>query len=164
VAQIKKEKKEKKIKVKSVVSSGQVFSKRYSSFFGNKKHSDFTIKIGNDEMPSHKLILFSNSEFFEKFEGDSYTFPPDEDSNAAKSLIKYYYEGVFEYTDESAVIIFTILANKYKTRNFSEFKLPAKVLLNGIILYVEKDLNNRINEFDSLCENVNFKKNGKKIL
>jgi len=60
--------------------------------------------------------------------------------------------------------MFTILANKYKTKNFTEFKLPAKVLLNGVISYVEKDLNNRVSEFDSLCENVNFKKMEKEDL
>jgi hypothetical protein len=37
-------------------------------------------------------------------------------------------------------------------------------LLNGIISYVEKDLNNRVTEFDSLCENVNFKKMEKEDL
>jgi len=30
--------------------------------------------------------------------------------------------------------------------------------LNGIISYVEKDLNNRLSEFDSLCSSVDFKK------
>jgi len=104
--------------------------------------------------------LFSNSEFFEKLDGDSFTFPSDDDQTAAKSLLKFFYEGVYEYTEESAVVIFTILANKYKTKNFHEFKLPAKVLLNGVISYVEKDLTNRIGEFDNLCESVDFKKNG----
>jgi len=67
---------------------------------------------------------------------------------------------VFLNTQKKVLLLFfTILANKYKTKkNFSEFKLPAKVLLNGVISYVEKDLNNRISEFDNLVESVNFKK------
>jgi len=39
-----------------------------------------------------------------------------------------------------------------------EFKVPPKVYLNGILTYVEKDLNNRLSEFDKLVESVNFKK------
>jgi hypothetical protein len=102
-----------------VLSSAQAFSKRYNSFFGNKKLSDFSIKIGDEVIPGHKFILSSNSDFFDKVEGDSFTFPKVDDSNIAKSLIKYYYEGVFEYSDESSVIMFTIMANKYKTKYFS---------------------------------------------
>jgi len=108
--------------------------------------------------------LKGNSDFFEKLDGDSFSFPTEDDQTAAKSLLKYYYEGVYEYTEESAVVIFTILANKYKTKNFTEFKLPAKVLLNGIISYVEKDLTNRAQEFETLCESVNFKKMEKEDL
>jgi len=37
-------------------------------------------------------------------------------------------------------------------------RFQEKTLLNGIISYVEKDLTNRVSEFDSLCENVDFKK------
>jgi len=134
-------------------------------FFNNKNLSDFSVKIGEETFAAHKFILFSNSEFFEKYEGgDSFSFPSEDDAAAAKSLLKFYYEGIYEYTEESAVVIFTILANKYKTKNFSEFKLPAKVLLNGILAYVEKDLSNRMGEFDALCESVNFKKMEKEDL
>jgi len=51
-----------------------------------------------------------------------------------------------------------ILANKLKVKNMGEFKVPPKVYLNGILTYVEKDLNNRMSEFDKLVESVNFKK------
>jgi len=51
-----------------------------------------------------------------------------------------------------------ILANKLKIKNLSEFKVPPKVYLNGIIAYVEKDLNKRTSEFENLVESVNFKK------
>jgi len=37
-------------------------------------------------------------------------------------------------------------------------KYHQKVYLNGILAYVEKDLNNRLGEFDKLVESVNFKK------
>jgi len=57
-----------------------------------------------------------------------------------------------------------ILANKLKVKNLGEFKVPPKVYLNGIIAYVEKDLNNRIGEFDKLAESVNFKKMEKRRL
>jgi len=57
-----------------------------------------------------------------------------------------------------------LLANKYKTKNLSEFKVPAKVLLNGVISYVEKDLTNRVSEFEGLCESVDFKKMEKEDL
>jgi len=57
-----------------------------------------------------------------------------------------------------------ILANKLKVKNLGEFKVPPKVYLNGIIAYVEKDLNNRIGEFDKLAESVNFKKMEKEDL
>jgi len=51
-----------------------------------------------------------------------------------------------------------ILANNLKIKNLGEFKVPPKVYLNGIIAYVEKDLSNRVGEFDKLVESVNFKK------
>jgi hypothetical protein len=161
----KKEKKTKQKKAKQVIASSQSFSKRYSATFNNKHLSDFTVTIGDTSYATHKIILCSNSEHFEKLAGESsFSFPKEDDAEAAKSLIKFYYEGIFEYTDDSAVVIFTLLANKYKTKNFGEFKLPAKVLLNGIITYVEKDLTNRQSEFDTLCESVNFKKMEKEDL
>jgi len=38
------------------------------------------------------------------------------------------------------------------------------VLLNGVISYIEKDLTNRVGEFDTLCESVDFKKMEKEDL
>jgi len=158
----KKDKKSKK--AKQVMASSQTFSKRYAELFNNKKFSDFTLTVGSETLHAHKIILQGNSDYFEKIEGDSFTFPTEDDAAAAKSLIKFYYEGVYEYSEESAVVVFTILANKYKKKNFSEFKLPAKVLINGVISYVEKDLTNRVGEFDKLCESVDFKKMDKEDL
>jgi len=45
-----------------------------------------------------------------------------------------------------------------------EFKVPPKVYLNGILAYVEKDLTNRMGEFDKLVESINFKKMEKEDL
>jgi len=57
-----------------------------------------------------------------------------------------------------------ILANKLKVRNLGEFKVPPKVYLSGVIGYIEKDLSNRVSEFDQLAECVNFKKMEKEDL
>jgi hypothetical protein len=121
----KKEKKtkEKKIKTKKVVSTSSAYSKLYAGSFNSKKYSDYTIKIGEEEIPAHKFVLHANSEFFEKQEGDSFTFPKDDDPVAAKALIKFYYTGIYEYTEVAQVVLFTITANKYKTRNFTGKKL-----------------------------------------
>jgi len=57
-----------------------------------------------------------------------------------------------------------ILANKFHVKSLKEFKVPAKVYLNGVLTYVEKDLTNRVGEFDSLIESVDFKKMEKEDL
>jgi len=82
----------------------------------------------------------------------------------AKSLVKFFYTGSLEYTNEESLVSFMILANKYKVKNLGEFKVPPKVYLNGILAYVEKDLNNRLGEFDKLAESINFKKMEKEDL
>jgi len=152
-------------KAKLVYLTSQTFSKRYSELYNNSKYADFTIKFDNGEsLHAHKVVLHSNSEFFEKHEGNTFTFPKEDDEKAAKSLIKFYYDGSFDYSDESSVIIFTLLAAKYKTKHLSELKLPAKLLLNGIIAYIEKDLTNRVSQFDTLAESVDFKKMEKEDL
>jgi len=94
----------------------QVSPKDILPYSITKKNSDFTVKIGDESFASHKIVLQGNSDFFEKLEGDSFTFPSEDDQTAAKSLLKFYYQGVYEYTEESAVVIFTIIANKYKTK------------------------------------------------
>jgi hypothetical protein len=111
-------KEEKKKKSKVIASSPKSYSLIYQNYFNNKKYSDITIKIGEETIFAHKMILISNSEFFEKLEDNSFEFPK-EDFPTAKNLIKFYYTGIFEYTEESSVLLFAILANKYKTKNFS---------------------------------------------
>jgi len=51
-----------------------------------------------------------------------------------------------------------IISNKYLIKEIKDFKVSAKVLLNGIISYVEKDLEKRVEEFETLCERVDFRK------
>jgi hypothetical protein len=179
----KETKKETKKKSKMINYSSNAYSNIYPKYFNNKNFSDFKITIDNDTILSHKFILASNSTFFENYDGNEFTFPKEDDQEAAKSLIKYYYEGKYEYTDDSKVLIFSILANKVyllillylfsiKLKILMvlsiflilEFKLPAKLMLNGVITYVEKDLNNRFSEFDSLCDSINFKKVDKELL
>jgi len=111
----------------------------------------------------HKLVLVSTSEFFEKLilgeeKHSSYTFPKEGNEVVVKDLIKFLYTGSLDYTDDTNLVQFTLLANKYKVKYINEFKIPGKVLLNGILSYVEKDLTNRVSEFEGLCEMVDFKK------
>jgi len=125
-----------------------------------KKYSDMSVKFekSGDVYPAHTFILASQSEAFEKLNDNQYVFASDQDEESAKSLIKFFYTGTLEYTNETQLVTFMILANKLKVKNIGEFKVPPKVYLNGILAYVEKDLSNRISEFDSLVESVNFKK------
>jgi len=157
----------KKTKDKLVYCSPQTFSKKFEALFNNSKDSDFTLKIEEKgiNVPSHKLVLVSTSEFFEKLIlGDDklkeYTFPKEDGSEPlVKDLIRFLYTGNLDYTEDDSILVpFTLLAQKYKVKYINEFKLPGKVLLNGIINYVEKDLTNRVKEFDSLCEMIDFKK------
>jgi len=91
-------------------------------------------------------------------EAGHFTFDKQTDDTIAKSLIQFLYSGSLEYSNESSLVQFMILANHLKVRNITEFKVPAKVYLNGVVNYVEQDLTNRIGEFDSLAESVDFKK------
>jgi len=105
-------------------------------------------------------VVGTGSEVLDKnFESsDSFSFEKDADDTTAKLVIQFLYTGSLEYSNESVLVPFMILANKLKVRNLGEFKVPPKVYLNGVIAYIEKDLNNRVSEFDQLAESVNFKK------
>jgi len=117
------------------------------------------IEASGDEFYAHKVVLFSNSDLFEnELKDNVFTFPKDCDESAAKNLLKFFYSGSLEYKDDVSVTTFMILANKYKVKHLNEFKVPAKVYLNGVISYIEKDLSNRVGEFDNLAESVDFKK------
>jgi hypothetical protein len=94
----KKEKKTKQKKPKQVIASSQSFSKRYGSAFNNKHLSDFKVTIGDITYDCHKIVLFSNSDFFAKMENESsFTFPKEDDQEAAKSLLKFFYEGKHKF-------------------------------------------------------------------
>jgi hypothetical protein len=108
------DKKEKNIKEedkknKKIVS--KVLTKFYSNYYNNKKHSDITLKIGEEEIFAHKLILTANSKFFEGYEESSFTFPKEDDIKITKALVKYFYEGEFEYAKED-LIVFMLLSKK----------------------------------------------------
>jgi len=161
---IKRQKKQPK--PKNVLLTPAGFSKRYAGFFNNKHLSDATVNYpGGDSHPAHKVVLETGSSHIEKAleSSTSFTFEKDVDDSTAKSVIKFLYTGSLEYSSESELVTFMILANHLKIKNITEFKVPAKVYLNGIIAYVEKDLTSRQNEFDTLCESVDFKKWKKKI-
>jgi hypothetical protein len=111
----KKEKKEKKVKTKKpkvVMLQSQSYSKRYDSLYNNKKYSDFTVKFesGSEPVSCHKFVLGSNSEFFEKLEGNEFTFPKEDDEKAVVALLNFYYSGSLDYSDESSVVAFMLLA------------------------------------------------------
>jgi hypothetical protein len=153
--------KEKKIKTKETLLSQKGFSNIYKDLFNNNKYSDFKIKFekSGESFFAHKFILYANSQFFEEQNSDTFTFPKEDDEETAKTLIKFYYDGFIDIglLDSEKIISFTLLATKYKTKTLKELKLPAKLLLNGVISYVEKDLSNRFSIFDSLIECVNNK-------
>jgi len=107
---------------------------------------------------THKFILQAQADCFENLNDNQYVFTKDQDEEAAKSLVKFFYTGTLEYSNESQLVTFMILSNHLKVKSISEFKVPPKVYLNGIIAYVEKDLTNRVGEFDNLVASVNFKK------
>jgi hypothetical protein len=61
--------------------------------------------------------LVSTSEFFEKLilgesSATSYTFPKEENEQSVKDLLKFLYTGSLDYTDDSNLVQFTLLANK----------------------------------------------------
>jgi len=76
--------------------------------------------------------------------------------------LKFLYTGSYEYESDESFILFSILANKYQSEGVKDFKVPAKKYLDGVLSYVEKDLDKRKNLLDNLLENVNFKKKLKK--
>jgi len=88
----------------------------------------------------------------------------EENEEQFKEFIKFLYTGSIDCSDQTRLVEFIIVSNKYLVRNMKEFKVSPKVLLNGIIAYVDKDVDARIGEFDNLCENVNFKKFDKEEL
>jgi len=163
---IKKTKKTKVKKPKTHFLTPVSFSKRYESLFNSTKLSDSTVIIENETLNTHKFILRTASDVFQQhFESsDSYTFDTSINSKAAKAVIQFLYTGSVDYSDASLLVTFMLLCNKLKIKNLNELKVPAKVYLNGVLEYIEKDLSNRMSELDSLVESVDFKKMEKEDL
>jgi hypothetical protein len=149
----------KKEKKKSVFVSLDSYQKKFESLYNNKKNSDFTIKFegSSEELYVKKVFLAINSDFFENIDG-SFTFPKEDDVKSVKAMINFYYTGKLDITDEGIIVPFVLLSKKYKTKNMADLKLPGKLVLNGVLTYIEKDLENRKSEFDSLSEIIDFKK------
>jgi len=134
----------------------------------NKKYSDFTIKFEEtgETIPAHQVVFASSSEIFEKLiksdelknNNFEYLVSKEENLILIKNLFKFFYSGAVDYSDDSALVSFMLLSNKFKVKQIKEFKIPGKQLLNSVIAYVEKDLTNRVKEFDSLVSSIDFKK------
>jgi len=78
--------------------------------------------------------------------------------NYLQVFIKFLYTGSIDYVSDQQMVEFMIIANKYLVKNIKEFKVSGKILFKGVISYVEKDIDNRIIEFENLIEQINFKK------
>jgi len=109
------------------------------------------------------LVLFSLFEEGKVSDGVIHV-DKDDDEKIFSALIKYFYTGSVDYTDEADLISFIKLSHKYKAKNFKDLKFSAKSLLLAVFAYVEKDTTNRVDEFPYLTENVNFKKIDKEDL
>jgi len=165
---MKKLKKKNQKKVKLAFCTSESFSKKFEHLYGNKKYSDFSIKFeeSGEVLPAHQIVFAQSSDLFEalikdgkiKENNNEYLVTKEENEFLMKSLFKFFYTGAVDYSDESALVSFMILSNKYKVKNIKEFKIPGKTLLNGVIAYVEKDLTNRVSEFDTLVASIDFKK------
>jgi len=160
-----KGKKKKGDKKKYIFHLADVSSKIYANLFNNKLYSDVTLKFeGNgNTVHCHKLILNGASGFYAKlFSEDEklseILIDKSEDEKLFMQYLKFLYTGSYEYESDESFILFSILANKYQSEGVKDFKVPAKKYLDGVLSYVEKDLDKRKNLLDNLLENVNFKK------
>jgi len=139
-----------------------------SKFFNNKDYSDATIKFegSGDIINVHKMVLTSSSDYFEKLfevgmsesKNNEILIDKDENEELFKEFIKFLYTGAIDCTDQSRLVEFMIIANKYIVKNLKDYKVSAKTLFNGIVAYVEKDLEKRFSQFETLIESVDFKK------
>jgi len=128
-----------------------------------KKTSDLTLKFENgNKIYAHKLILSNQSDQFSKLieEGkeNEILFDKDDNEKIVMKVIKFIYTGSYDYSNEEDTIPFLVYSNNYGIKSIKELKLPAKEVLDGIIDYVEKDLNGRKEEFEILTDHLDFKK------
>jgi len=156
-----KRKKKKKKKEKLVYLDKNQYSKLFESFYNNKTFSDFTIKIeGKEEtVPVHKIVLTTQSQVFSEHVKNSneYTFSNTHSTELVHCLLKFLYTGSLEVSNKENVFCFILLAKKLKI-NLNSLKIPPKTYLNGLLDYVEKDVENRSKEVDHLIEDCDFKK------
>jgi hypothetical protein len=139
----KKEKKEKKIKKKVILSKPETYSKKFSYLYNNKLLSDMTIKFekSGNVVFCHKIILTSTSEYFETLfesgmqesKSNEIIIPEDENEDLFKEFIQFLYSGKVDCSNEQHLVEFLIVANKYLVKNIKDFKVSAKILLNGVI-------------------------------
>jgi hypothetical protein len=169
--------KKKKIGKKKAIFKKETFSKIYEDLYNNKKFSDFTIKFENkqEEINLHKMVLSSTSTFFEELfqtekEIKEMIIQKDEKH---KALFKFMYTGCFDYTLDTDILTFLLLAHKviqillikkYKLKNIGEYKIKSKMLLTKLIEYVNVDVENRKNDFELIVENIDLKMYEKKEL
>jgi len=112
------------------------------------------------------MVLTSSSQYFETlFESgmsesinNEILIDKDENEELFKDFIKFLYTGCIDCTDQARLVEFMIIANKYLVKNLKDYKVSAKVLFNGIVAYVEKDLEKRFSQFETLIESIDFKK------
>jgi hypothetical protein len=112
------------------------FSKNFANLFENKSFSDVTFKFGNgNTLLAHKLIITNLSEYFQGLYDNGsvvdgvIVLDKDEDEKIFKALIKYFYTGCVDYTDEADLVSFIKVANKVNLKHNSSTKL--KILKNS---------------------------------
>jgi len=163
-------KKGKKVKQKIAYLNPDVYAKQFENLFNNKKDSDLTIKFNSGNvLHVHRIVLANMSEHFktviENGEVKNEIVVGEEENEAVfTSVIKFLYTGSYDYGKQEEIVQFVIYAHNYNVKNIKELKIPPKVILEAIMTYVEKDLNTRYQEFDTLIENVDFRKMEKEAL
>ena len=91
--------------------------KRYINFFNQKSYSDFVIKLKEEDIFCHKIILMSISKFFlEEIEKGSEKYKYDEEINEKEFLkfLKFFYEDNITFESENELINFLKLSEKVK--------------------------------------------------
>jgi len=82
----------------------------------------------------------------------------EENEELFQEFLKFLYTGVFNCIKEENTFGLIQYFDKYQVKNPKDFKASPKVVLKGLISYIEKDIDNRQNEFASLSKCINFKK------
>jgi hypothetical protein len=104
--------------------------RKFESLYNNSKHSDIkiTFEKTGESIFAHKIVLMSSSKCnftisnpkkdFEdliesgKIENNEILLPKNEDENVLKEMIKFFYTGAIDYSDDSQLVMFIITSNK----------------------------------------------------